>query len=144
MFNCVARLWLNRMTQFKEKAGKDRENASIRIYDYPVLMAADMRQGALPVSQEGKQHLELGRDIAQKLDDASPNPQPPTAMVTQFFLLPEPVTPGPATRIMSPTRRHQENVEVGSVGLFAHRLSPTTPTPSPEVRKANTNAEPLH
>ncbi len=69
VFNCVARLgWLNRMTQFKEKAGKDRENASIGLYSYPTLMAADIlvyRATHVPVGEDQKQHLELSRDIAQ-------------------------------------------------------------------------------
>src|SRR5687768_18302733 len=73
IFNCVARLgWLNRMTQFKEKAGKDRENASIGLYDYPVLMAADIlayRATHVPVGEDQKQHLELTRDIAQKFNN---------------------------------------------------------------------------
>src|SRR5947207_887629 len=70
IFNCVARLgWLDRMTQFKEKAGKDRENASVGLYAYPSLMAADIlvyRATHVPVGEDQKQHLELSRDIAQK------------------------------------------------------------------------------
>ena len=73
VFNCVARLgWLNRMTQFKEKAGKDRENASVGLYAYPVLMAADIlayRATHVPVGEDQKQHLELARDIAQKFNN---------------------------------------------------------------------------
>ncbi len=73
IFNCVARLgWLNRMTQFKEKAGKDRENASVGLYAYPNLMAADIlvyRGTHVPVGEDQKQHLELARDIAQKFNN---------------------------------------------------------------------------
>ena len=73
VFNCVARLgWLNRMTQFKEKAGKDRENASVGLYAYPNLMAADIlvyRATHVPVGEDQKQHLELSRDIAQKFNN---------------------------------------------------------------------------
>ena len=73
VFNCVARLgWLNRMTQFKEKAGKDRENASVGLYAYPNLMAADIlvyRATHVPVGEDQKQHLELARDIAQKFNN---------------------------------------------------------------------------
>ena len=82
IFNCVARVgWLSRMTQFKEKAGKDRENASVGLYDYPVLMAADIllyRATHVPVGEDQKQHLELSRDIAQKFnnDFAEFDPQP--------------------------------------------------------------------
>ena len=72
VFNCVARLgWLNRMTQFKEKAGKDRENASVGLYAYPTLMAADIlayKATHVPVGEDQKQHLELCRDIAQKFN----------------------------------------------------------------------------
>ena len=72
ILNCVARVgWLNRMTQFKEKAGKDRENASVGLYTYPVLMAADIlgyRATHVPVGEDQKQHLELARDIAQKFN----------------------------------------------------------------------------
>jgi tryptophanyl-tRNA synthetase len=72
VLNCVARIgWLNRMTQFKDKAGKDRENASVGLLDYPVLMAADIliyRATHVPVGDDQKQHLELARDIAQKFN----------------------------------------------------------------------------
>src|SRR5580692_6413227 len=106
VFNCVARLgWLNRMTQFKEKAGKDRENASVGLYAYPALMAADIlvyRATHVPVGEDQKQHLELARDIAQKFNNdfgasirAHGHPRDVAA------------------------RRHQENVEVGCLGLFA-------------------------
>jgi len=75
IFNCVARIgWLNRMTQFKEKAGKDRENASVGLYAYPTLMAADIlvyRATHVPVGEDQKQHLELARDIAQKFNNYS-------------------------------------------------------------------------
>src|SRR6266481_3090960 len=96
IFNCVARVgWLNRMTQFKEKAGKDREAASVGLYDYPVLMAADIlayKATHVPVGEDQKQHLELARDIAQKFN---------TDFGTDVFPLPEPVIGGPATRVMS-------------------------------------------
>ena len=85
IFNCVARIgWLNRMTQFKEKAGKDRENASVGLYDYPVLMAADIlvyHATHVPVGEDQKQHLELSRDIAQKFNNdfgVDPRPRPMT------------------------------------------------------------------
>ena len=73
IFNCVARMgWLNRMTQFKEKAGKDRENASVGLFAYPNLMAADIllyRATHVPVGDDQKQHLELTRDIAEKFNN---------------------------------------------------------------------------
>src|SRR5437667_5512867 len=105
IFNCVARIgWLNRMTQFKEKAGKDRENASIGLYDYPVLMASDIlvyRATHVPVGEDQKQHLELSRDIAQKFNNDFSESIAAHGHSDRFFPLPEPVITGPATRVMS-------------------------------------------
>src|ERR1044072_1203082 len=106
IFNCVARLgWLNRMTQFKEKAGKDRENASVGLYAYPNLMAADIlayRATHVPVGDDQKQHLELARDIAQKFNiDFADSIRDAGFAHGTFFPLPEPVIMGPATRVMS-------------------------------------------
>jgi tryptophanyl-tRNA synthetase len=97
IFNCVARLgWLDRMTQFKEKSGKHKERASVGLYTYPVLMAADIlvyRATHVPVGEDQKQHLELARDIAQKFNN--------DYGVPDFFPQPEPVITGTATRVMS-------------------------------------------
>src|SRR5271169_255449 len=97
IFNCVARVgWMNRMTQFKEKAGKDREGASLGLYAYPALMAADIllyKATHVPVGEDQKQHLELARDIAQKFNNDFAAPD--------FFPQPEPVITGSATRVMS-------------------------------------------
>jgi tryptophanyl-tRNA synthetase len=105
IFNCVARLgWLNRMTQFKEKAGKDRENASIGLYAYPTLMAADIlvyRATHVPVGEDQKQHLELARDIAQKFNNDFGPSIAARGFGEAFFPLPEPLIQGPATRVMS-------------------------------------------
>jgi tryptophanyl-tRNA synthetase len=105
IFNCVARLgWLNRMTQFKEKAGKDRENASVGLYSYPTLMAADIlvyRATHVPVGEDQKQHLELSRDIAQKFNNDFAPSIHAHGYGTAFFPLPEPLIQGPATRVMS-------------------------------------------
>ena len=96
VFNCVARLgWLNRMTQFKEKAGKDRENASVGLYAYPNLMAADIlayKATHVPVGEDQKQHLELARDIAQKFNHD---------FGKEVFPLVEPLILGEAARVMS-------------------------------------------
>ena len=96
VFNCIARLgWLNRMTQFKEKAGKDRENASVGLYAYPNLMAADIlayKATHVPGGEDQKQHLELCRDIAQKFNHD---------FKTELFPIVEPLILGPATRVMS-------------------------------------------
>jgi tryptophanyl-tRNA synthetase len=105
VFNCVARLgWLNRMTQFKEKAGKDRENASVGLYAYPTLMAADIllyRATHVPVGEDQKQHLELCRDIAQKFNNDFSDSIRAHGHGDAFFPLTEPLIQGPATRVMS-------------------------------------------
>src|SRR5262245_28895946 len=105
VFNCVARVgWLNRMTQFKEKAGKDRENASVGLYAYPALMAADIlvhRATHVPVGEDQKQHLELSRDIAQKFNNDFSKSIAAHGYGDEFFPQPEPLIQGPATRVMS-------------------------------------------
>ena len=97
ILSCVARMgWLNRMTQFKEKAGKDKEKASIGLYSYPVLMAADILlydSTHVPVGDDQKQHLELCRDIAQKFNN--------DFKVENFFKIPEPLIQKQFSRIMS-------------------------------------------
>jgi tryptophanyl-tRNA synthetase len=105
VFNCVARLgWLNRMTQFKEKAGKDRENASVGLYAYPTLMASDIlvyRATHVPVGEDQKQHLELSRDIAQKFNNDFATSIHAHGFGDTFFPQPNPVITGEATRVMS-------------------------------------------
>ncbi|WP_440669607.1 tryptophan--tRNA ligase [Candidatus Pelagibacter sp. HIMB1483] len=97
ILSCVARMgWLNRMTQFKEKAGKDKEKASVGLYSYPVLMAADILlydTTHVPVGDDQKQHLELCRDIAQKFNN--------DFKVEDFFKIPEPLIQKEFSRIMS-------------------------------------------
>ncbi len=97
IFGCVARMgWLNRMTQFKEKAGKDKEKASIGLYSYPVLMAADILlydSTHVPVGDDQKQHLELCRDIAQKFNN--------DFRADDFLIIPEPLIQKEFSRIMS-------------------------------------------
>ena len=97
VFDCVARVgWLDRMTQFKDKSGKDKEGASVGLYAYPVLQAADIllyKATDVPVGEDQKQHLELTRDIAQKFNQDFDAPG--------FFPLPEPLIEGPAPRVMS-------------------------------------------
>ena len=97
ILSCIARIgWLNRMTQFKEKAGKDKEKASIGLYSYPVLMAADILlydATHVPVGDDQKQHLELCRDIAQKFNN--------DFSVDDFFKIPEPLIQKEFSRIMS-------------------------------------------
>ena len=124
VFNCVARLgWLNRMTQFKEKAGKDRENASVGLYVYPNLMAADIlvyRATHVPVGDDQKQHLELSRDIAQKFNNDFA--LDPCAWFRRGVLSAAGAAdPGSRDARDVAARRLEENVEVGSFGLFAHQ-----------------------
>lgn len=96
-FNCTARVgWLSRMTQFKDKAGKNSERVSVGLYAYPVLQAADIllfKGTHVPIGEDQKQHLELSRDIAQKFNN--------DYKVPGFFPLPEPLYKGPGARIMS-------------------------------------------
>ena len=106
VFNCIARLgWLDRMTQFKEKAGKDKERASVGLYAYPTLMAADIlayHATHVPVGEDQKQHLELTRDIAQKFNSDYADAIIAAGFADgQFFPQPAPVIHGPATRVMS-------------------------------------------
>ena len=115
VFNCVARMgWLNRMTQFKEKAGKDREKATVGLFSYPTLMASDIlvyRATHVPVGEDQKQHLELTRDIAQKFNNdfsdriSSLGLGVPMSMgdeqINGYFPLTEPIIGGPAARVMS-------------------------------------------
>ena len=134
IFNCVARLgWLNRMTQFKEKAGKDRENASVGLYAYPTLMAADIlvyRATHVPVGEDQKQHLELARDIAQKFNNDFAASIHAHGYGDAFFPLPEPLIQGPATRVMSLRDGAKKMSKSDAVRLFAHQPRPTTPTRS--------------
>ena len=100
IFNCIARIgWLNRMTQFKEKAGKKKDNATVGLFSYPVLMAADIllyKATHVPVGEDQKQHLELTRDIASSFNTIFNK-----SLDKKFFRLPEPIILGPAKRIMS-------------------------------------------
>ena len=125
IFNCVARLgWLNRMTQFKEKAGKDRENASIGLYDYPVLMAADILAYLathVPVGDDQKQHLELARDIAIKFNNDFAESIAAHGFGDAFFPVHRAADHRPGDARHVAPRRHQEDVEVGPVRLFAHQ-----------------------
>ena len=126
IFNCVARLgWLNRMTQFKEKAGKDRENASVGLYAYPVLMAADIlayRATHVPVGEDQKQHLELSRDIAQKFNNDFADAIRDGRLRGRHLLSAARAGDhGAGDARHEPARRHQEDVEVGALRHVAHQ-----------------------
>jgi tryptophanyl-tRNA synthetase len=147
LFNCVARLgWLNRMTQFKEKAGKDRENASIGLYDYPVLMAADIlvyRATHVPVGDDQKQHLELCRDIAQKFNNDFADSISAHGHVQGFFPLTEPIIQGPATRVMSLRDGTKKMSKSDASDYSRINLTDNSDTISQKFRKARTDPDPL-
>src|SRR5690348_9151861 len=138
IFNCVARLgWLNRMTQFKEKAGKHRENASVGLYAYPNLMAADIlayKATHVPVGEDQKQHLELARDIAQKFNND---------FGVSYFPLPEPLILGPATRVMSLRDGSKKMSKSDESDYSRINLTDDADTMAQKVRKAKTDPEPL-
>ncbi len=139
VFSCVARMgWLNRMTQFKEKAGKHRENSSVGLFIYPTLMAADIlayRATHVPVGEDQKQHLELTRDIAQKfnLDFNAPD----------FFPLPEPVIVGPGTRVMSLRDGNKKMSKSDESEYSRINLTDDADAIIQKIRKARTDPEPL-
>ena len=138
IFNCVARLgWLDRMTQFKDKAGKDKARASVGLYAYPNLMAADIlayKATHVPVGEDQKQHLELCRDIAQKFNHDYGE---------EVFPIVEPLIFGEATRVMS-LRDGSKKMSKSDVS-HASRINMTddVDTIAKKIRKARTDAEPL-
>ena len=147
VLNCVARIgWLNRMTQFKDKAGKDRENASVGLLDYPVLMAADIliyRATHVPVGDDQKQHLELARDIAQKFNNDFSDSISRNGFGEEFFPLPEPLISGPATRVMS-LRDGTKKMSKSDISDYSRiNLADDADQIAQKVRKAKTDPEPL-
>ena len=142
IFNCVCRIgWLNRMTQFKEKAGKNRENATVGLYSYPVLMAADIllyKATHVPVGDDQKQHIELARDIASSFNN----------MFTldnenNFFSLPEPQIFGPATRVMSLRDGTKKMSKSDPSDASRINLTDTKEEISNKIKKAKTDPNPL-
>ncbi len=138
IFNCVARLgWLNRMTQFKEKAGKHRENASVGLYAYPNLMAADIlayKGTHVPVGEDQKQHLELCRDIAQKFNND---------YGVEFFPITEPLILGAATRVMSLRDGAAKMSKSESSDYSRINFTDGPDEIAKKIRKARTDPEPL-
>ncbi len=139
ILGCVARMgWLNRMTQFKEKAGKDKEKASIGLYIYPVLMAADILlydASHVPVGEDQKQHLELSRDIAQKfnIDYSAPN----------FLKVPEPLIQKNFSRIMSLKDGKKKMSKSDPSDLSRINLSDTKDQIVNKIKKAKTDSLPM-
>lgn len=157
VFNCVARLgWLSRMTQFKEKAGKDREAASVGLFAYPSLMAADIllyRGTQVPVGDDQKQHLELARDIAQKFNNdfskriaelgIGVEMQMGDQTVNGYFPLTEPIIEGPATRVMSLRDGTKKMSKSDPSDNSRINLTDDSETIGRKIRKAKTDADAL-
>ncbi len=139
IFNCVARMgWLERMTQFKEKAGKDKERASVGLFDYPVLQAADIlayKATHVPVGEDQKQHLELSRDIAMRFNIEFDAPG--------FFPLPEPLIQGPGARIMSLKDGSKKMSKSDASDLSRLNLTDDADTIAKKIKRAKTDPEPL-
>ncbi len=148
IFNCVARMgWLNRMTQFKEKAGKHRENASVGLFTYPNLMAADIllyHATHVPVGEDQKQHLELARDIAQKFNvDFNETIKAAGFEDGQFFPQPEPLIQGPATRVMSLRDGAKKMSKSDASDMSRITMTDDAETIAKKIRKAKTDPEAL-
>jgi tryptophanyl-tRNA synthetase len=147
VFNCVARMgWLERMTQFKEKAGKDRENASVGLFAYPTLMAADIllyRATHVPVGEDQKQHLELTRDIAQKFNHDFAESIAALGHGEDYFPLTDPVIEGPATRVMSLRDGSKKMSKSDASDLSRINLTDSADDIAKKIRKAKTDPEPL-
>ena len=147
IFNCVARMgWLNRMTQFKEKAGKDRENASVGLYAYPCLMAADIlvyRATHVPVGEDQKQHLELTRDIAGKFNNDLAASIAARGHGEAYFPLTEPLIGGPAARVMSLRDGTRKMSKSDPSDYSRINLTDDAETIAQKIRKARTDPEPL-
>ena len=135
---CTARIgWLNRMTQFKEKSGKNREGASIGLYAYPVLQAADVliyQATHVPVGDDQKQHLELARDIAAKFN---------TDYNVDLFTLPDPYISGPAARVMSLRDGAAKMSKSDPSDMSRINMTDDDELIVQKIRKAKTDAEPL-
>ena len=147
VFNCVARMgWLNRMTQFKEKAGKDRENVSVGLFAYPTLMAADIliyRATHVPVGEDQKQHLELSRDVAQKFNNDYSASIGRHGFGDVFFPLPEPLIQGPATRVMSLRDGTKKMSKSEPSDQSRINLTDDADTIALKIRRAKTDPDPL-
>ncbi len=142
ILNCVCRIgWLNRMTQFKEKAGKNRENATVGLYGYPVLMAADIllyKSTHVPVGDDQKQHIELARDIASSFNNMFTSDEE-----DDFFNLPEPQIIGEATRVMSLRDGTKKMSKSDASDASRINLTDTAEEISNKIKKAKTDPLPL-
>ena len=141
LLNGTARMgWLNRMTQWKDKAGKNREGQSVALFAYPVLQAADVllyQATHVPVGEDQKQHLELARDIAQKFNNDFASEDAPV------FTLPDPITPPQAARIMSLRDGSKKMSKSDPSDMSRIELADDPDTVMKKVKKAKTDPEPL-
>ena len=139
ILNCVARIgWLNRMTQFKEKAGSNKEKASVGLYTYPVLMAADIlvyQATHVPVGEDQKQHLELCRDIAIKFNNDYGK---------DFFNIPEPIIPDISARVMSLRDGSKKMSKSDESDLSRINLTDSKEQIVQKIKKAKTDSEPIN
>ncbi len=139
VFNCVARVgWMNRMTQFKDKAGKNAEAVSLGLYAYPSLMAADIliyHATHVPVGEDQKQHVELTRDIAAKFNH--------DFKVPDFFPQPEPIIDGPATRVMNLRDGTKKMSKSGQSDMERINMTDDAALIAKKFKKAKSDAEPL-
>jgi len=138
IFNCVARVgWMNRMTQFKDKAGKNAEKVSLGLYGYPALMAADIlvhHATHVPVGEDQKQHVELTRDIAAKFNHD---------YKVDFFPITEPVIEGPATRVMNLRDGSKKMSKSGESDMERINMTDDADLIAKKFKKARTDPEPL-
>ena len=138
IFNCVARMgWMSRMTQFKDKAGKNSENVSLGLYAYPALMAADIlayKATHVPVGEDQKQHLELCRDIAAKFNND---------FGVNFFPITEPIIEGAGTRVMSLRDGTKKMSKSDPSDQSRINLTDDADTIAKKIKKAKTDPEPL-
>src|SRR5690554_3168304 len=147
VFNCVARIgWMNRMTQFKDKAGRNSENVSLGLLAYPSLMAADIllyKAGSVPVGDDQKQHLELTRDIAAKFNNVYAASIAAEGFAPDFFPLTEPLIAGPATRIMSLRDGKKKMSKSDPSDQSRISMLDDADAIAKKIKRATTDAEPL-
>ena len=148
LFNCVARMgWLQRMTQFKDKAGKNAQNASVGLFAYPNLMAADIllyRATHVPVGDDQKQHLELTRDIAAKFNnDFAEKIEEFGHGDEGYFPITDPIIEGPATRVMSLRAGNNKMSKSEPSDMSRINLTDSADDIAKKIRKAKTDPEPL-
>ncbi len=147
IFNCVARMgWMQRMTQFKDKAGKNAQNVSLGLFAYPSLMAADIllyKATHVPVGEDQKQHLELTRDIAQKFNNDFASSIRSNGFDENYFPMPEPVIAGPATRVLSLRDGAKKMSKSDASSMATIYMLDDGDAIAKKIKKAKSDPEPL-